>query len=123
MDGEIDLELYTISIIRLNSALEKLENQEPINEVKSMFCESADDLNRLYEDIIKDLNQDEININEYYLFFQNGKQIFPQYIEVLGDIDNKELDDEITSLITTFNNFNKISDAFPQNEMMKWIMI
>lgn len=123
MDGEIDLELYTLSIIRLNSALEKLENQDSINEIKKMFSKSAEDLNRLYEDIIKDLNQDEININEYYLFFQNGKQIFPQYIELLGDIDNEELDDEITSLITTFNNFNKISDAFPQNEMIKWIMI
>lgn len=119
MDGEIDLELYTLSIIRLNSALEKLENQDSINEIKKMFSKSAEDLNILYEDIIKDLNQDEININEYYLFFQNGKQIFPQYIELLGDIDNEELDDEITSLITTFNNFNKISDAFPQNEMIK----
>ena len=93
MDGEIDLESYTISIIRINTALSKLESNENINEIKELFCESFEDLDKLYRDIVSDLNQEEVNINEYYLFFQNGKQVFPQYIEVLGNIDNDELDD------------------------------
>lgn len=119
MDGEIDLELYTLSIIRLNSALEKLENDESIDEIKIMFNDSFNDLNRLYKDIVEDLNQEEVNLNEYYLFFQNGKQVFPQYIEALGSVENRELEEVITSLMNVFNNLNKIADAFPKNEMIK----
>ena len=119
MDGEIDLETYTISIIRLNTAFKKLEDNEPINEIKEMFNESYNDLNGLYKKIVEDLNQDEVNINEYYLFFSNGKQIFPQYIELLGKIDENELESEITSLITVFSNLNKIAEPFSTSEMIK----
>jgi len=123
MDGEIDLETYTISIIRLNTAFKKLEDNEPINEIKEMFNESYNDLNGLYKEIVEDLNQDEVNINEYYLFFSNGKQIFPQYIELLGKIDENELESEITSMITVFSNLNKIAEPFSTSEMIKWVMI
>lgn len=116
MDGEIDLEAYTISIIRINTALSKLESNEDINEIKELFCESLEDLDKLYRDIVSDLNQEEVNINEYYLFFQNGKQVFPQYIEVLGNIDNDELDDTLNPLINVFNNLNKIADGFKQED-------
>ena len=58
MDGEIDLEAYTISIIRINTALSKLESNEDINEIKELFCESFDDLDKLYRDIVSDLNQE-----------------------------------------------------------------
>ena len=119
MDGEIDLELYTLSIIRLNNALEKLENSKPTDEIKNMFTQSYKDLHKLYEDIVNDLNQDEINLNEYYLFFKNGKQVFPQYISVLGNIEETELKDIINSLINIFSNLNKISEAFAKNEMKK----
>lgn len=119
MYGEIDLETYTHSIIKLNTAFEKLESDEPISEIKRLFKESFTDLNKLYNDIIDDLNQDEINLNEYYLFFQNGKRIFPQYIEALGKINNHDLDECISHLMNLFNNLNKIADAFPKNEMMK----
>lgn len=116
MDGEIDLEAYTISIIRINTALLKLESNGDINEIKELFCESFDDLDKLYRDIVSDLNQEEVNINEYYLFFQNGKQVFPQYIEVLGNIDNDELCDTLNPLINVFNNLNKIADGFKQED-------
>ena len=56
------------------------------------------ELEKLYKDIVEDLNQDEINVNEYYLFFQNGKQIFPQYIEILGNIENSEINDVVMKL-------------------------
>ena len=116
MDGEIDLESYTISFIRINTALSKLESNGDINEIKELFCESFEDLDKLYRDIVSDLNQEEVNINEYYLFFQNGKQVFPQYIEVLGNIDNDELDDTLNPLINVFNNLNKIADGFKQED-------
>ncbi len=119
MDGEIDLELYTISIIRLNSAFEKLKNNEPTDEIKGMLCDSLNDLNNLYHDIVDDLNQEEVNLNEYYLFFANGRQIFPQYIEVLKEIENNELADTVNSLKNVFSNLNKIAEAFPQNEMIE----
>ena len=112
MYGEIDLETYTISIIRLNTAFQKLENPDLIDEVKEMFEESFYDLNGLYKDIVEDLNRDEINLNEYYLFFQNGKQTFPQYIEVLGSIENEELQKIVNSLLNVFKNLNKIADGF-----------
>ena len=117
MYGEIDLELYTLSIIRLNMAFEKLDSSNT-DEVKVMFEESLNDLNTLYNDIVDDLNQDEVNLNEYYLFFQNGKQTFPQYIEMLGSVENESLEEVIGDLMNVFNNLNKIADAFPKNDMI-----
>ena len=119
MDGEIDLETYTISIIRLNSAFEKLENDEPIDGIRKMLEDSYNDLNKLYHDIVNDLNQDEVNLNEYYMFFENGKQAFPQFIDALGSIENSELDESVNALLRIFNNLNKIADAFPKNGMME----
>lgn len=119
MYGEIDLESYTISIIRINSALSKLESGDDISEVKDLFNDSFNDLNKLYKDIVDDLNQEEVNLNEYHLFFQNGKQTFPQYIEVLGNIDNPELEECLYDLVNVFNNLNKIADGFNQNELIE----
>ena len=113
MNGEIDLELYTVSIIRLNTALEKLENNKLPDEIKEMFKESCEGLHELYRDIIDDLNQEGIQPDEYYMFFENGKQIFPQYIEILKSIKEAELENILNSLINVFENLNKISEAFP----------
>lgn len=120
MNGEIDLELYTISMIRLNNALEKLETSPDSDDIEKMFKESCRDFEELYKDIISDLNEDEIQFNDYYLFFENGKQVFPQYIDALKDINNKDLEKYIDSLINVFSNLNKIAKAFPsQQEMVK----
>ena len=124
MNGEIDLELYTISIIRLNNALENLENTPITDETKEMFKTSCNDLNELYTDIVSDLNNEEIQFSEYYLFFENGKQMFPHYIKTLESIENTEIKDEINSLINIFNNLSKIAEAFPsQQDLIKWILI
>ena len=117
MYGEIDLESCTISLMRINTALSKLEDDGDISEVKDLFNDSFNDLDKLYRDIVDDLNQEEVNLNEYHLFFQNGRQTFPQYIEVLGNIDNPELEDCLYDLINVFNNLNKIANGFNQNEM------
>lgn len=119
MDGEIDLETYTLSIIRLNSAFKKLENDESTDSIRNMLEDSYNDLNKLYHDIVNDLNQDEVNLNEYYMFFENGKQVFPQFIDALGSIENSELDESVNALLKVFNNLNKIAEAFPKNEMME----
>ena len=112
MYGEIDLESYTISIIRLNTTFQKLEDNDDVLEIKNLFEESYNDLQKLYLDIVDDLNQDEVNLNEYYLFFANGKQTFPQYIEVLKRIDNEELESAVNSLLNVFENLNKIAKEF-----------
>lgn len=117
MYGEIDLESYTLAIVRLNTAFQKLEDKNSINEVNEMFEESFGDLNELYQDIVEDLNRDEVNLNEYYMFFQNGKQTFPQYIEALGSIEAPELQESIASLMNVFTNLNKIADGFSKEAL------
>ena len=112
MYGEIDLESYTLSIIRLNTAFQKLEDNADVLEIRSLFEESYEDLQKLYLDIVDDLNQDEVNLNEYYLFFANGKQAFPQYIEALQSINNEELESSVNSLLNVFENLNKIAKEF-----------
>lgn len=119
MDGEIDLETYTISLIRINSAFEKLQSGEDSDEIKSLLDDSFNDLNGLYHEIVDDLNQDEVNLNEYYLFFQNGKSVFPQYIEALGNVENDELSETINKLMNVFSNLNKIADAFGKNDVIE----
>ncbi|MBQ6511911.1 hypothetical protein [Methanobrevibacter sp.] len=108
MNGELDLELYTISIIGLNNSLENPENDS--------LKEIVDNFQELYEDIINDLNQDDIQFNDYYLFFENGKNVFPQYIETLNEIKTEEIKENVDSLINIFENLNKIAIAFPSQE-------
>ena len=117
MYGEIDLETYTLSIIRLNTAFEKLNSQENIDVTKELFTQSFNDLKKIYEDIVEDLNQNEVNLNEYYLFFNNGKQTFPQYIEVLGTVKRDELQEVVNSLLNVFTNLNRIAEGFGGNDL------
>ena len=114
MNGELDLELYTISIIALNNALE--------NPKRDSFEEITANFQELYDDIINDLNLEEIQFNDYYLFFENGKNVFPQYIETLKEIKNEEIADCLDSLLGIFENLNKIAGAFPsQKDMIEWM--
>lgn len=116
MEGEIDLELYTISLIRLNNAFEKLED-EPGDAI-AMFGESARDLEEFFKDTVNDLNLEEVNYSDYELFFKNGKKSFPQYINILKETldknDNDELKHSLESLINTFTNLNKIAEGMVQ---------
>lgn len=116
MYGEIDLETYTVAIIRLNTAFQKLEDSNT-DEARKLFDESYNDLQKVYSEIVDDLNQDEVNLNEYYLFFQNGKQVFPQYIEELGNIKDYELQESVDKLLNVFSNLNKIADGFKGDDL------
>ncbi len=112
MYGEIDLETYTLSIVRLNSVFQKLETSDSTDDVKEMLEESLNDLEQIYRDIVDDLNRDEVNLNEYYLFFQNGRRTFPQYIEALKSIEAEELREVAGSLANVFLNLSKIAEGF-----------
>ena len=68
MNGEIDLELYTISIVRLNIAFQKLEDND--DDASTLFEKSADDLEEFYLDVVNDLNQKEIDYNEFCPFLK-----------------------------------------------------
>lgn len=57
-------------------------------------------------------------MNDYYLFFENGKTVFPQYIEALNEIKNEEIKDSTDSLINIFENLNRIASAFPAQQEM-----
>ncbi len=74
MNGEPDLELYTISLIRLNTAFEKLESDE--EEALEMIRKSSRDMDELYRDILNDLDQDEILMEITTPFLKMEKQHF-----------------------------------------------
>ena len=112
MEGIIDLELYTIAVIRLNNALEKLQEQQLNDEIILLFKESSNDFQELYSDIISDLNQNEILFDEYYLFFENWKQLYPKYMQILESIEHEKLKDSLDSLKEVFNNLKKTAEDF-----------
>lgn len=112
MYSEVDLELFAISIIRLNSAFEKLDNNEPIEEVKILIDESIEDFQKLYDDLDYDLKNNEISYNEYYLFLQYSSHILPRYIEDIEKIENDELEDNLNNLIEIFDKLNRLAISF-----------
>lgn len=110
MNGEIDLELYTLSIIRLNTAFMKLEDND--DDAFALFNQSANDLEEFYQDIIDELNQDEINYNEFYPFFENGKHRFPQYINILEEVNENQNNEDIIRIIDVFKNLHRLALIF-----------
>lgn len=117
MYSEVDLELFAISIIRLNSAFEKLDNNEPIEEVKILIDESIDDFQKLYDTIDYDLKNNEISYNEYYLFLQYSSHILPRYIKDIENIENDELEDNLNNLIEIFDKLNRLAISFYKMEV------
>lgn len=103
MDGEIDLELYTISMIRLNSIFQKIENNDIVTNIIPDIEDCFNDLNRLYESILNDLSQDEININEYDPFFENGMVMFPEYIRNIDETIEKTDDENIKLVLISLS--------------------
>lgn len=106
MDGEIDLELYTISMIRLNTIFQKIEDERNSSEITSNIDDCINELTQLCKDISNDLSQAEININEYDPFFENGMVMFPQYYNAIESYMEKEDDENLKSSLTA------LSDVF-----------
>jgi hypothetical protein len=116
---EIDLESYTFAIVKLNTAFNKLENNGCCDEVKTLIKESVDEFETLHENILKDLNHNQTNFDEYLRFFEYGLLTFPRYVEDLKTIENEELKDHMNRLIRVFDNLNKLAIAFCKTEVIK----
>lgn len=128
MDGEIDLELYTISMIRLNSIFQKIEDDEIVTDIISDIDDCFNDLNQLYEDISNDLSQEEININEYDPFFENGMVMFPEYTksidEAVENADDENLKAALNNLSGIFIKLiNTGNGYFEKRGAFKWNLI
>lgn len=121
MDGEIDLELYTISIIRLNSIFQKIEDKKIVTDIISDINDCFNDLNQIYEDILNELSKEEININEYDPFFENGMVMFPEYTksidETIGKIDDENLKVALNSLSDLFVKLIKVGNEYFEKEV------
>ena len=106
MNSELNLELYTIAMTRLNNGFAKIgdiiqDNTELINsstdaedfnklaiKIKRTlpdFRKSSSEFEEFYNDIVDDLSQDEINVNEYQPFFEHVDEVFPAYESQLND--------------------------------------
>lgn len=78
-----------------------------------MISDSSTDFEALLNDIVNDLNQEEINYNEYDPFFENISQLFPSYIIKLNEyLKNDTLKEKINTLIKIFNKILKTSDEY-----------
>ncbi len=113
---EIDLELYTIFIIQLNSTFEKLETDEYDLDANSLLKESIDNFREIYQSTLIDLSLTEINYGEYDSFFINVKSSFPRYIanikEYIIILENEELKSNLNELLEILEDFIKISDIY-----------
>lgn len=110
MNGEFDLELYTIAMTRLNNGFAKvgdliqdkasilnIENQcenrkeefdkmaVTIKRTLPDFKTAKNEFENLYLDIKNDLNQSEIRLDDYEPFFQHAGEVFPQSIKDLNE--------------------------------------
>ena len=106
MNSELNLELYTIAMTRLNNGFAKIgdiiqDNTDLINsstdaedfnklaiKIKRTlpdFRKSSSEFEEFYNDIVDDLSQDEINVNEYQPFFEHVDEVFPAYESQLND--------------------------------------
>lgn len=81
MDYEIDLELYTITIVTMNSAFAKLKQNEFDDDAIGLLNESLENFNELYQSALINLSLAEINYGEYNYFLQNVFMAFPKYVE------------------------------------------
>ncbi|WP_432645593.1 hypothetical protein [Methanobrevibacter sp.] len=103
MDGEIDLELYTISMIRLNSIFQKIEDNNIATDIIPDIENCFNDLSQLYDNISNDLSQEEININEYDPFFENGMVMFPEYVRNIDETIEKTEDKNLKLALTNLS--------------------
>ena len=109
MDYEIDLELYTLTIVTMNSAFAKLEQDEFDDDAIRLLNESLENFNELYQSCLIDLSLAEINYGEYDYFLQNVFMAFPKYVESIESYNqtviNNQLKVLLNELINQLNDF------------------
>ena len=109
MNYEIDLELYTFTLIKMNSAFSKFDNDEFDNEGIELLKESIEDLNKLYQNTLIDLSLREINYGEYDHLLLTVFTAFPRYVK---DIENYSLTVTNDELKLLLNDLAKLLDSF-----------
>lgn len=115
MNYEIDLELYTLSIININSAFSKLEYDEFDIEGIKLLKKSIEDFNKLYQNTLIDMSLREINYGEYDYFLMTVFTTFPKYVENIENYNlriNNELKLLLKEIVELLNNFVKISEDY-----------
>ena len=116
MDYEIDLELYTITIVSMNSAFSKLEADEFDDGAIMLLNESLENFEKIYQSTLIDLSMSEINYGEYDYFLLNVYSAFPGYIESIEiynqTVINNELKAILNELKNLFASFIKIAEDY-----------
>lgn len=124
MDGEIDLELFTIAIIQLNNAFQKLNNND--TDIKESLDSSYENLKELSDSLESIINYEEINATEVEPFFTYSLNIFPEYKAQLANLENLDdnLNESVINLIEVFDKLYKIADEYFKNRgVTVWNMI
>ena len=115
MDGEIDLELFTIAIIQLNNAFQKLNDN--CSDVKESLDSSYENLKELSDSLESIINEEEINATEVEPFFTYSVKMFPEYKTQLANLENldDDLNESVINLIEVFDKLHKIADEYFKN--------
>ena len=116
MDGEIDLELYTVAMIHLNDLFKKVENNEDTTEINNDLTKCINEFYKLYKDIVNDFKEGKVNCNEYDPFFENALNTFPSYMKKIEEqfekSDDDEFKDNLTVLLTIFSKLIKVGNEY-----------
>lgn len=124
MNGEFNLELYTIAMTRLNNGFGKIgnmiqdnaatlnmENEDSekdknfskmtatVKRTMPDFTNALKEFKELYADIQSDLNQKEIRLDDYEPFFKHVVEIFPK--------SSKDLEEGINGIKEATSNSNE----------------
>lgn len=119
MNGEIDLELFTVTILELNNSFQKLNDGN--FDVKESLDSCYENLKTVYNSLNEILNADEINANEVELFCSYSLNMFPEYKSQLTELDNLDdnLNESVINLIEIFDKLCKIAkDYFKNRKVM-----
>ena len=123
MYGEIDMELFTHTILELNNSFQKLNDGN--FDVKESLDSSYKNLKSLYDSLNEILNADEINANEVELFCSYSLNMFPEYKSQLTNLENldDDLNESVINLIEIFDKLCEIAaDYFKNRKVMLWNM-
>ncbi len=115
MYGEIDLELFTHTILELNNSFQKLNDGN--FDVKESLDSSYENLKSLYDSLNEILNADEINANEVELFCSYSLNMFPEYKSQLTNLENldDDLNESAINLIEIFDKLCEIAEDYFKN--------
>ncbi|WP_405290669.1 hypothetical protein [Methanobrevibacter sp.] len=116
MDFEIDLELYTFTIVNMNSSFERLEQDEFDAKVIELLNRSIENLKKIYQTTLIGISLTEINYGEYDYFLFTVFTSFPRYIKNIKEYNlsviNNKLKLLLIELIELLESFVKISEDY-----------